>query len=139
MEHDPMVNEGGQCQSCGLIDRHRRDCPCRKRRKPSVGNDAERRERTAQRLLDNFNAALAERAPARKTRAQIEEEITTAPKQYLLRDIPSDIHERATKRAEADGLPLRSVLIALMEAYADRGITMRLRARKSTPEARPAR
>lgn len=119
------ILDNGQCQCCGLFGRHRRDCPYKQKRARAAG---------AAQLEENARAARA-----RKSREEIDAEIAASTKDYLLRDIPADVHARATKRAEADGLPLRSVLIALLDAYAARGVTMRLRPGRSIPEARPGK
>lgn len=57
-------------------------------------------------------------------------------KDYILRDIPPAIHAAAMKRADADGLPLRAVLIGLLEVYAERGVRILPRTKKSRPKPR---
>lgn len=46
-------------------------------------------------------------------------------KTYLLRDIPPALWARVGRRAKRDGLKLRSLLMALLEAYDEGRLTVR--------------
>jgi hypothetical protein len=46
---------------------------------------------------------------------------------YILRNIPPDMWEQFKARAEREGIPMRALILLLIEAYADGKVTVSAR------------
>jgi hypothetical protein len=44
---------------------------------------------------------------------------------YILRNIPPDLWARFKARSEADGIPMRALVLLLIEAYADGKVSVK--------------
>jgi len=50
---------------------------------------------------------------------------------YILRNIDPELWAKVKARSEQDGLPLRAVILGLLEQYGEHGITVRLASKKT--------
>jgi hypothetical protein len=50
---------------------------------------------------------------------------------YILRTIDADLWERVKARSKADGLPLRRVILALLQMYADGKVSVQTVAKRA--------
>lgn len=56
---------------------------------------------------------------------------------YLLRAVPADLWQAARVKANAEQLSMRSVIVALLRAYVDGRVTVRIAARDRRPQYGP--
>jgi hypothetical protein len=52
---------------------------------------------------------------------------------YILRNIPADLWTRFKARSEAEGIPMRALVLLLIEAYAEGKISVRAATMRSRP------